>query len=77
VQAVRKGVQAARAALAHAVVQGVQGADEEQRKHTAQRRQEPQLLRREQEHPSPPSVVFLLTGDPDARRNRDELVGIV
>ena len=45
-QAVREGVQAAGAALAHAVVPGLQGADEEQHQRPAQHRQEAQLADR-------------------------------
>jgi len=45
-QAVREGVQAAGAALAHAVVPGLQGADEEQHQRPAQRRQEEAQLDR-------------------------------
>lgn len=45
-QAVREGVQAAGAALAHAVVPGLQGADEEQHQRPPQRRREAQLADR-------------------------------
>lgn len=47
----REGVQAAGAALAHAVVQGLQGEDEEQHQLPGQRRQGPDLRRREARTP--------------------------